>query len=192
MTRMGRNLVAALVVFASAGVSNAALISYVAFLDGPSESPPNASPGTGIANITYDTVAHTLAMNVSFQGLIGNTTNSHIHAATAVAGAGTAGVATTTPTFAGFPAGVTSGVYVNTLDLTLASSYNASYVTANGGTTASAEAALMTAIADGKAYWNIHSTFAGGGEIRGFFQLVPEPASVSLLAFAGLLLRRRR
>jgi hypothetical protein len=42
-------------------------------------------------------------------------------------------VATTLPTFAGFPLGVTSGTYINTLDLTLASSYNPAFVTANGG-----------------------------------------------------------
>ncbi len=75
---------------------------------------------------------------------------------------------TTTPTFAGFPLGVTSGSYNNTLDLTLASSYNPAYITANGGTTATAEAALAAAIASGRAYLNIHSSVFGGGEIRGF------------------------
>ena len=89
----------------------------------------------------------------------------------------TAGVATTTPDFAGFPIGVTSGTYINTLDLTLSSSYNPSYITANGGTTASAEAALVSAIAAGEAYVNIHTTTFAGGEIRGFLQPVPEPGS---------------
>jgi hypothetical protein len=79
-----------------------------------------------------------------------------------------AGVATTTPTFAGFPLGVTSGTYSNTLDLTLPSSYNPSYLTANNGSTAAAEVALTTAIAQGRAYWNVHSLAFPGGEIRGF------------------------
>src|SRR5262249_1322826 len=133
-----------------------------------------------------------LHVHVDFQGLIGTTTASHIHSATAVPGTGTAGVATTTPTFAGFPLGVTAGTYDNTLDLTLASSYNPSFITANGGTTASAELALAGGIAAGKAYWNIHSTFAPGGEIRGFLLPVPEPATLALLGLATLLIRRRR
>jgi hypothetical protein len=138
-----------------------------------------------------DTTAHTLHLHVTFSGLTGTTTASHIHAPTAIALTGTAGVATTTPTFAGFPLGVTSGVYDVTLDLTQSSSYNPSYVTANGGTTAGAESALLSAIASGKAYWNIHSSTFPGGEIRGF--LVPEPASLGLLApVAVMALRRRR
>jgi hypothetical protein len=55
----------------------------------------------------------------------------------------------------------------------LASSYNPSYVTNNGGTTASAFAALRAAITAGKAYLNIHSTMFPGGEIRGFLNLCP-------------------
>src|SRR6187200_3303491 len=50
-------------------------------LSGPAESPPNASPGTGTALFTYDDVAHTLALNVVFSGLLGTVTASHIHAA---------------------------------------------------------------------------------------------------------------
>jgi hypothetical protein len=71
-------------------------------------------------------------IDVSFSGLLGTTTASHIHCCTPTPLSGTAGVATTTPTFAGFPLGVTSGTYMNTLDLTLASSYNPAFVTANG------------------------------------------------------------
>ena len=149
-------------------------------LSGPSESPPNASPGIGFAEVDYDNVLHLLTVDMSFSGLLGTTTASHIHAATAVPGTGTAGVATTTPTFSGFPLGVTSGTYSNTLDLTLASSYNPSYITANGGTTASAEAALAAAMFAGESYLNIHTTVVPGGEIRGFLVQVPEPSSMVL------------
>lgn len=163
-------------------------------MDGPSE--PTASLGTGYGTALYDNLAHTLALSASFSGLTGNTTNSHIHAATANPFLLTAGVATTTPTFAGFPSGVTSGSFSNTLDLTLASSWNPAYVTANGGTTAGAEAALSAALFANKSYWNIHSSEFGGGEIRGFLTLIPEPASFTLVALgiagiAGIARRRR-
>src|SRR5205807_609669 len=117
-------------------------------------------------------------------------TASHIHAATASPGTGTAGVATTTPTFAGFPLGVTSGTYDNTLDLTQLSSYNPAYVTANGGTAASAEAALTSSMAAGTSYLNIHTTNLPTGEIRGFLVSAPEPSSLILFASgaAGLAL----
>jgi len=164
----------------------ATLFSYNVFLDGPSESPANASPGTGSASVIYNDSAHTLFIDMVFTGLLGTTTASHIHAATAVAGTGTAGVATTTPTFSGFPLGVTSGSYNNTLDLTLASSYNPAFVTANGGTTAGAEAALTAAMASGKAYLNIHTTVFGGGEIRGFLTPVPEPGTFALMGLGGV------
>ena len=166
--------------------SFATLFSYDAFLDGPSESPLNASPGTGFAEVDYNDGAHTLQLDISFTGLLGTTTASHIHSATASFETGTAGVATTTPYFAGFPIGVTSGTYDNTLDLTLASSWNPAYVTANGGTTAGAEAKLAAGMAAGEAYLNIHTTVFPGGEIRGFLLLVPEPATFGLAAVGAL------
>jgi hypothetical protein len=148
--------------------ADAAVTTYVATLDGPSEFPPNASPGTGFSIVDVDPVAHTMRVRIDFSGLVGTTTNCHIHGPTAVAFAGAAGVATTTPTFPGFPSGVTAGTYDHTFDMTLASSFNAAFITANGGTPASAEAALVAAMADGKAYVNVHSSSFGGGEIRGF------------------------
>jgi hypothetical protein len=167
------------VAIAAASAAHAAPIMYTAILNGTNEFPSNASPGTGTGLIETDAVAHTMKVHADFTGLLGNTTASHIHAPTVVAGTGTAGVATTTPTFAGFPLGVTSGTYDIVLDMTQASSYNPSYVTANGGTTASAEAALFQAIADGKAYLNIHSTSFTGGEIRGFLVLTSTPTTPS-------------
>ena len=185
--------VSVLAMVAMAPAARATVLVYDATLDGPSESPPNASPGTGLATVTVDTAAQTMRVQVSFSGLSGTTTASHIHAATPSAGSGTAGVATTTPTFAGFPLGVTSGSFDSTLDLTLASSYNPAYVTANGGTPASAEAALLASIASDTAYLNIHTTVVPGGEIRGFLVATPEPGTVGMLgASAVMLLRRRR
>ena len=158
-------------VFAVIGLPSQGLttpITYIANLDGPSESPPNASPGTGFATVVFDSTAHILDVDVSFSGLLGTTTAAHIHAATALPGIGTAGVATQVPTFTGFPLGVTSGTYTHTFDTSLASTWNPAFITANGGTPLGAEAALGAALAAGKAYLNIHSTFRPGGEIRGF------------------------
>jgi hypothetical protein len=171
-------------------------INFIASLDGPSEAPPNASPGTGFATGILDTAAHTLELHVTFADLIGTTTAAHIHAATAVPGAGTAGVATQVPTFTGFPLGVTSGKYDSPVfDLTLTSSWNPTYINAHGGTPAGAEAALATAVLDGRAYLNIHSSFSPGGEIRGF--LSPAPATVllfgtGLAGLAGTRLKRKK
>ena len=185
---MQRVLVCLLLAAALLGVAppvHAQSITYSVVLDGLSESPPNASPGIGSGTVIYDPAAHTLALSVSFSGLIGTTSASHIHGPTLTPFAGTAGVATTTPSFVGFPLGVTSGSFSNTLDLTLSSSYNPSFITANGGTTASAEAALFAAMNTGRAYWNIHSGTFPGGEIRGFLA-VPEPSTYLLISVGAL------
>jgi hypothetical protein len=166
--------------------ARAAVSVFDAFLSGPNESPANASPGIGFAIVNFDSSANTLQVLVDFSGLTSGTTASHIHAATSSPFTGTAGVATTTPTFAGFPLGVTSGVYSNTLDLTLASSYNPSFITANGGTTGSAEAALVAAMFANESYLNIHTTTFPGGEIRGFLTLVPEPSTLALAGLGGV------
>ncbi len=172
------------------------IFGFSVALSGPAESPANASPGIGTGFVTIDTVNNTLQVHVDFSALTGTTTAAHIHSATAVPGVGTAGVATTTPTFAGFPLGVTSGTYDNTLDMTLASSYNPAYVTSHGGTIPSAEAALFASFFTGQAYLNLHSTTFAGGEIRGFLVAVPEPstyaAGATALALVGLAFSRRR
>ena len=93
----------------SAKIACAATITYSATLDGASESPSNASPGTGTATVTFDTVLHTMSVQSNFSGLLGTVTAAHIHCCTATPGVGLAGVATTTPTFTGFPLGVTAG-----------------------------------------------------------------------------------
>jgi hypothetical protein len=167
-------------------------IVFTANLDGPSENPPNASSGTGTAVVIFDITAHFMQVMATFEDLIGATTASHIHCCTPPPG--NVGVATAVPTFPGFPLGVTNGSYDMTFDMTLASSYNPAFVTANGGTVAGAEAALFAGLQAGEAYFNIHTNVFAGGEIRGFLQQVPEPGTLGLLSFGliGAFFARRR
>ncbi|MGI4954564.1 MAG: CHRD domain-containing protein [Janthinobacterium lividum] len=175
--------------------SQAAPITYVAKLSGPAESPPNSSLGTGNAVIIIDTAANTLAVNVTFSGLTGTTTASHIHCCTAVPGVSTAIVATETPFFDSFPIGVTSGSYTHLFDLTAASSWNPAFITVSGGTIALAESNFASGVAAGAAYLNIHTSVVASGEIRGFLTVpVPEPAALAvvLTGLLGLGWRRTR
>jgi len=183
-----RAIVLSMLVSCSLLSARAELFQYFVTFTAP---PGVMSPGVGSGTVDYDSTAHTLALAVSFSGLVGTTTASHIHAPTVDPFTGTAGVATTTPSFALFPLGVTSGSFANTLDLTLASSFNPNYVTANGGTLATAEAALAAAMASGRAYWNIHSSFATGGEINGFLAPVPEPGTLALAGLGAIGLAAR-
>lgn len=148
--------------------------------------------GSGNATVTFDMDLHTMRVQASFTGLSGNTTASHIHAPTAAAFTGNASVATQTPTFSAFPLGVTAGTFDQTFDMTAAGSYNAPFLTAASGNTATAFNNLVVAHQDGKAYLNIHTSTFGGGEIRGYFRLVPEPTSLTALVGAMLIVRRRR
>jgi hypothetical protein len=173
----------------SAATASANILTYDANLSGANENPATASPGIGFATVAYDTSAHTLQVNLTFSGLESGTTASHIHAPAIPAGSGNANVAVP---FGNFPLGVTSGTYINTIDLTQSSSWNSAYLTANGGTPSSAEAAFASALASDEAYWNVHTTTFPGGAIRGF--LVPEPSSLALLGIgaAAWAIRRRK
>jgi hypothetical protein len=193
MLRISAAVSAFLLLMATA--AQAVPILFSTSLSGANEAPPNASTGSGWANVLFDIDAHTMEVTVSFANLIGLTTNSHIHCCTAIPGTGTASVATVTPTFTGFPGDVTSGFYDHVFDTSLASSYNPAFVTATGSVSL-AETALYDGLLAGTAYLNIHTTVVPGGEVRGFLKVnVPEPLTLSLFG-AGLAgvaaLRRRR
>lgn len=166
------------------GVAKADQVAFIATLTGSQEVPPNASPGIGSALVTLDTTTNLLTVNVSFAGLLSPTVAAHIHCCTPPGA--NAMVATEVPTFPGFPLGVTTGTYLQTFDLALASTYNPAFIAAQGGTVAGAQAAFIAGLLNGQTYLNIHSMMFPGGEIRGQLQEVPEPATLLLMG-AGLM-----
>lgn len=167
------------------------------FFEGTFAPEAPGATGTGSLFMAYDDDANTLAINATWSGLSGTTNNAHIHCCTASANTGTAGVALAqSGILPGFPLGVSGGSYVRLIDLAATSSYSAAYLAASGGTSALVEARLFSNLASGNAYFNIHSTTFGGGEIRAFVTAVPEPstyASMLLgLVVLGAWMRRRR
>ena len=175
-------------------IAHADSITLTANLTGGLEVPAVNTTGTGFATVVINTSANTLFVSVSFSGLSSGTTASHIHCCVASPFLNAnAGVATQTPTFLNLPLGVTSGSFTQTLDLTLASSYNPAFITLEGGTVSGAEAALIAGIENGESYLNIHTSNNPSGEIRGLLA-TPEPASLLMLGtgLLGLFGVRRR
>ena len=108
-----------------------------------------------------------------------------------------AGAAPIALPFEDFPTGVTNSIYSQAFDLSDASIHAPAFLTAFGGTAASASAALIDAINDNTAYLNIHTTQFPGGKIHGFLVAAPirEPATWGMLAAGmagmGMMARRR-
>lgn len=165
----------------AATAASAAPVTYVGTLSGAAEVPPVQTPAIGSAIVVFDMDAHTLTVNTTFISLLGTTTAAHIHCCTVEPGTGLAGVASETPTFNGFPLGVSSGSYSMSYDTTLAASWSPGFLASSGGTTAGAEAALGAGLANGTAYLNIHTNLYPAGEIRGNLAPIPEPGTWAML-----------
>lgn len=157
------------------GMSEASAQTLQFFAAGPAvpglsplnENPPHpTSMATGTALVSWDTVTNMMTVAVVFDDLTTPNTASHIHCC--VDAPGNTGVATTVPTFTGFPSGATSGTYLHTFDMLSLSSYNPSFVAAHGGTAITAAADLLAGLTAGRAYVNIHTATFPGGEERGF------------------------
>jgi hypothetical protein len=156
--------------------------------------------GSGTLMLEYDHDGHTLLIDAVWSGLSGTTTNAHIHCCTASPGSGTAGVALARSDvqpniLPNFPLGITSGSYQKVIDLTSTSNYSNTFLANSGGTAAGAEARLIANLTTQNAYFNIHTSTFGGGEIRAFVTAVPEPSTwISMLLGLGLvggIVRRR-
>jgi CHRD domain/PEP-CTERM motif len=184
---------------AAAALSLAAVLpaqAHLTIFQGTFAPEASGATGTGSLYMEYDDEGHTLAINASWSGLSGLTTNAHIHCCTALPNTGTAGVALATAgILPDFPLGVSSGSYVKVIDMSQVSSYSAAYLAASGGTALGAETRLVNNLTSGNAYFNIHSRTFGGGEIRAFVTVVPEPGTWAMMALGlvatGGWLRRR-
>ncbi len=155
--------------------ASAAIVTFTATLGSAGEPVPT-STATGSATVTFDNVANTVGVNVSWSGLLGSGPFGHIHCCTTVAGTGNSGVSLGFATLTD----AATGSYVDTF-------------------TPGNFATLLNGVSDGKAYVNIHTrgTF-GGGEIRGFLlpaATVPEPTALALtlsaLGLAAVALKRK-
>jgi CHRD domain len=108
-----------------------------ATLDGKSEVPPNASAGSGTADIDYDAATKKLSWKLTYSGLSGPATAAHFHG----------------PAEAGKNGGVSLAIP------------NATSSPVEGSATLTdAQAADLAA---GKLYINVHTAANPGGEIRG-------------------------
>ncbi|MFA7439874.1 MAG: CHRD domain-containing protein [Sphingomonadaceae bacterium] len=176
-----------------ASSAQAAIHLFGTELRGDNEVPPVATPATGEVLLTLDDIANTLRIQATFSGLVGTTTVAHIHCCT-LPGAN-AGVATTLPTFPGFPAGVSSGSYDQTFSLLDSGFYSPAFFTTNGSTEASAMNVFVSALNNGTSYFNIHTSQYPGGEIRGQISVVPEAGAWAMMivgfGVVGLAARRR-
>lgn len=159
---------------------------FTATLNGNQESPAVSTSGIGAGTASFDPLTNLLSVSVTFSGLSGNTTDSHIHCCFTDPPSRNVGVALGfTP--AGFPIGVTSGTFNATYNLLDPNVYTSAFRTNfGGGTAAGARDALLAGMTNGTAYFNVHSTFRTSGEIRGDITPVPEPSTIALLGIGGL------
>jgi hypothetical protein len=166
---MFRNLLLALPLLAVASSAYAAQYTLTVPMNGAQERPnPVNTPGTGVATVTFDDLTGVMTVNGTFQNLTANANNAHVHGYAPL----------------GQPGQPAAGVV-----------FGLNFTPSTSGTVSGTGTIPSDRIDDvlaGLTYINIHSVGQySGGEIRGQI-IVPEPASMALLAVPALLLMRRR
>ena len=121
--------------------ARATLWKFCNTLDGAQETPPNASPGSGVVTATLDDVSRQINILGSYQNLIGATDDSHLHCCAHL----------------GEPALILFGLTNNPPHAT-SGTFSGSAVL---------DAPQTQAVLDGFSYINIHTSEVPGGEIRG-------------------------
>lgn len=162
-------------------------------------SPANGATGNGEITATYDSFLHTLALDTTYRGLTGPvngstiTTGALLHCCTASPGVGFSPPALAS--LPGFPVKTSAGSNDVTVALDSAPTYNTAFLNL-AGSVPQAEQRLFDGLRSGRTYFALHTTQFPAGEIRGFLQPVPEPASMGLMALGlvmvGAVARRRR
>jgi hypothetical protein len=135
---MTKTIIATLALAATVAFAGPAFADkFKATLDGKSEVPPNATTGTGTADIDYDPATKKLSWKLTYSGLTGPATAAHFHG----------------PAEAGKDAGVEVAIPGAT-----------SSPAEGSATLTDAQAADLTS---GKLYVNVHTAANPKGEIRG-------------------------
>jgi hypothetical protein len=154
-------------------------VTLTANLTGGQENPPVSTPATGTATLIIDLSTNNWTLDIQFGTLTAPLSVAHIHRA---------------------PTGSNGPVIIG-LDGMALSGGRPSWALLSPGITSFSSGGPLAApfafpagevsnLLAGNTYINIHSTQFPGGEIRG--QLVPTPATATLLGLAGLVAARRR
>jgi hypothetical protein len=143
-----------------------ATLLFNATLDCAQETGGVASTATGFGTVVLNDAEDQITVNLSWSGLTAPATASHIHGPAAPG----FNAAVVFP-FSGVPS-VTAGVIPEQV-FTM-------------------PAARLADFKAGLYYFNIHTSNFPGGEIRGQINLVPEPATLSMLVLGGLMLWHKR